>query len=156
MHTTMHPTSLLLPTGTSRLSGSTGMGFENLANTSQLRTTIIHGGGTRRCAIKVRRYPWSFSFNAKCSAVCRRIGRQPYLRQRVRTQTNTRPHRQAKRMKRFLHGSLIRLFYAVSLTLILRIEPLAGAGEDREDLAKFQSRIHRLERGIERQREKLG
>src|SRR5881628_3076805 len=50
----------------------------------------------------------------------------------------------------------LRLFHAASLTLILRIEPLTGAGEDREDFGKFQSRVHRLERAIERQRQRLG
>ena len=58
-------------------------------------------------------------------------------------------------MKRILRRCL-RLFYVGSLTLILRIELLAGAGEDREDFGKFQSRVHRLERALERQREKLG
>ena len=57
-------------------------------------------------------------------------------------------------MKRLLNLCLT-LFYAASLTLILRIELLAGAGEDREDFGKFQSRVNRLERATERQRKKL-
>jgi len=56
-------------------------------------------------------------------------------------------------MKRILRRCLIRLFQVASLTLILQIELLAGAGEDREDFATFQSRVHRLERPIERQRQ---
>jgi len=43
-----------------------------------------------------------------------------------------------------------------SLALILRIDLLAGAGENRKDFGKIQSRINRLERAIEWQREKLG
>ena len=58
-------------------------------------------------------------------------------------------------MKRILRRCL-RLFHVASLTLVLRIELLAGAGEDREDFAKFQSRVHRLESAIGRQRQKLG
>ena len=58
-------------------------------------------------------------------------------------------------MKRILRRCL-RLFHVASLTLILRIELLAGAGEDREDLGRFQSRAHRLESAIGRQRQKLG
>lgn len=58
-------------------------------------------------------------------------------------------------MKRILRRCL-RLFHVASLTLILRIELLAGAGEDREDFGMFQSRVNRLERAIERQREKWG
>ena len=131
------------------------MGFENLANTSPLRATIIHGGGIRRYAIKFRPYPWNYRSNAKCSEGCRRIGNQPSLLRRARTQTNTGPDRQAKRMKRILRRCL-RLFHVASLTLILRIELLAGAGEDREDLGRFQSRVHRLESAIGRQRQKLG
>src|SRR5205814_4081769 len=139
-----------------------------------------------------------------------------------RTQTNTGRHRQAKRMKRILHGSpracfengwggrlarpgrrpadrssraqrwekavrigpnsrsssvrrvarrnrrvacatskpffkhALRLFHVASLVLILRIDLLAGAAEDREDFGRFQSRVNRLERAIERQRGKLG
>ncbi len=58
-------------------------------------------------------------------------------------------------MKRILPRCL-RLFHVASLALILRIDLLAGVGEDREDFAKFQSRVHRLECAIERQRQKLG
>src|SRR5256885_9629297 len=59
----------------------------------------------------------------------------------------------AKRKMNPLKGT-IRLFHVASLTLILRIELLAGAGEDREDLGRFQSRVHRLESAIGRQRQK--
>src|SRR6266704_3024373 len=99
----------------------------------------------------LRSCPWNFSSNAKCSEGCRRIGNQPSLLRRSRTQTNTGPDRQAKRMKRILRRCL-SLFHVTSLTLLLRIELLAGAGEDREDPGRFQSRVHRLESAIERQR----
>src|SRR5213593_1645732 len=58
-------------------------------------------------------------------------------------------------MKRILRRCL-RLFQVVSLTLILRIDLLAGAGEDREDLGRFQTRVHRLESALGRQRQKVG
>src|SRR5919108_1636608 len=58
-------------------------------------------------------------------------------------------------MKRILHRCR-KLFYAASLALILRIDLLSGVSEDREDFGKFQSCVHRLERAIERQRQKLG
>src|SRR5213592_3117927 len=58
-------------------------------------------------------------------------------------------------MKRILRRCL-RLFHVAGLTLILQIELLAGAGEDREDLGRFQSRVHRLESAVGRQRQKLG
>ena len=58
-------------------------------------------------------------------------------------------------MKRILRRCL-RLFHVASLTLLLRIELLAGAGEDREDLGRFQSRVHRLESAIGRQLQELG
>jgi CubicO group peptidase (beta-lactamase class C family) len=58
-------------------------------------------------------------------------------------------------MKRFLHECL-RLFYVASLTLLLRIDFLAGAEEGRKDFGEFQARVQRLERAIEGQRQKLG